>query len=173
MAMDNRDNPNNEQNDDNDKKKNEIKTSVIVCMILVLAVLMLFIYVVEQINQTKNIEISYDEFIEKLDKGELKSVEMDVDRLILTPKSKEELKKYKQKVVKEKQQKAKKEESKKNASLEKKEDASEETKEDVVNRYRVQLDLYGEAIEKLTGKEIKEKCVYLFGLDEGISIYNF
>ncbi len=47
---------------------------------------------------------------------------------------------------------------------------TEETKDEVVNRYRVQLDLYGDAIEKLTGKKVKEKCVYLFGLDEGVSI---
>ena len=47
---------------------------------------------------------------------------------------------------------------------------TEETKEEVVNRYKIQLDLYADAIEKLTGKEVKEKCVYLFGLDEGISI---
>ncbi|MBQ9000206.1 MAG: helicase-exonuclease AddAB subunit AddA, partial [Clostridium sp.] len=47
---------------------------------------------------------------------------------------------------------------------------TEETKEEVVNRYKIQLDLYADAIEKLTGKEVKEKCVYLFGLDEGIII---
>ena len=34
---------------------------------------------------------------------------------------------------------------------------TEETKQEVIDRYRVQLDLYGEAIEKLTGKEVKEK----------------
>ena len=90
--MDNMEN-NNEQNDD--KKKNELKTSVIVCMILILSVMMLFIYVVEKINQTQNIEISYDQFIQKLEAGELKKVEMNVDRLILTPRTKEELAEYK------------------------------------------------------------------------------
>ena len=63
------------------------------------------------------------EFIKKLDKGELKSVEMDVDRLILTPKSKEELKVYKQKVVKEK--------ARKEAAKKKTENNSVETKEDI------------------------------------------
>lgn len=47
---------------------------------------------------------------------------------------------------------------------------TEEIKDDVVNRYKVQLDLYKDALEKLTGKEVKEKCVYLFGIDEGICI---
>ena len=41
MAMDNRENDNNGQNDD-DKKKGEVKTSVIVCMILVLYISTLF-----------------------------------------------------------------------------------------------------------------------------------
>ena len=41
-----------------------------------------------------------------------------------------------------------------------------ENKEIVINRYKKQLDLYSEALEKLTGKKVKEKCIYLFGIDE-------
>ncbi|WP_042275881.1 helicase-exonuclease AddAB subunit AddA [[Clostridium] dakarense] len=47
---------------------------------------------------------------------------------------------------------------------------NEENKEEVVNRYKKQLDLYAQVVEDLTGKEVKEKYVYLFGIDEGISI---
>ena len=47
---------------------------------------------------------------------------------------------------------------------------TEENKQDVAKRYKIQLDLYTEAIEKLTGKEVKERYVYLFGVDEGISV---
>ncbi|MBO3443141.1 helicase-exonuclease AddAB subunit AddA [Clostridium sp. CCUG 7971] len=47
---------------------------------------------------------------------------------------------------------------------------NEENKEDVVNRYKKQLDLYAQVVEDLTGKEVKEKYVYLFGIDEGISM---
>ncbi|HSQ87548.1 helicase-exonuclease AddAB subunit AddA [Romboutsia sp.] len=47
---------------------------------------------------------------------------------------------------------------------------NEENKDEVVNRYRKQLDLYENVIEQLTGKEVKEKYVYLFGIDEEISI---
>jgi len=47
---------------------------------------------------------------------------------------------------------------------------NEENKDEVINRYKKQLDLYSEVLKKLTGKEVKEKYVYLFGIDEGISI---
>ncbi|HSQ89616.1 PD-(D/E)XK nuclease family protein, partial [Romboutsia sp.] len=47
---------------------------------------------------------------------------------------------------------------------------NEENKDDVVNRYRKQLDLYKNVLEELTGKEVKEKYVYLFGIDEDILI---
>ena len=46
---------------------------------------------------------------------------------------------------------------------------NEENKEEVINRYKKQLDLYSN-VKKLTGKEVKEKYIYLFGIDEGISI---
>ena len=45
-----------------------------------------------------------------------------------------------------------------------------ENKEEVINKYKKQLDLYGEVIENLTGKEVKEKYIYLFSIDEDISI---
>jgi len=47
---------------------------------------------------------------------------------------------------------------------------NEENKDQVINRYKKQLDLYKNVLEELTGKEVKEKYVYLFGIDEGISI---
>ena len=119
--MDNKEHDNNENNDD--KKKNEIKTSVIVCMILLLSVMMLFIYVVEKINQTQNIEIKYNEFIEKLEKGELKTVQIDVDRLVLTPKTEEEFKEYKEKAkLKKSEEKLSEKESKKDNEKEDKND---------------------------------------------------
>ncbi|MBP2022008.1 ATP-dependent helicase/nuclease subunit A [Clostridium punense] len=40
----------------------------------------------------------------------------------------------------------------------------------VVDRYRTQLNYYGEAIEKLIGKEVKEKCLYLFSIDKEVNI---
>jgi len=45
-----------------------------------------------------------------------------------------------------------------------------ENKEEVINRYKKQLDLYAEVVENLTGKEVKEKYIYLFGIDEEVLI---
>ena len=45
---------------------------------------------------------------------------------------------------------------------------NEENKVDVVNKYKKQLELYSEALERLTGKNVKEKCIYLFGIDEAL-----
>ncbi|MEG1409634.1 MAG: helicase-exonuclease AddAB subunit AddA [Terrisporobacter sp.] len=46
----------------------------------------------------------------------------------------------------------------------------EENKQEVINRYRKQLDLYGEALEKLTGKKVKDKYLYLFNIDEEVKL---
>ena len=86
-GQNNRDNQNNSNEPNNDEKKNgEIKTSVVVCLILVFVMFILFSYVRDKIDATQNVEISYNEFIKKLEKGELKSVVVKGDRLVLTPK---------------------------------------------------------------------------------------
>ena len=45
-----------------------------------------------------------------------------------------------------------------------------ENREEVISRYKKQLDLYAEVLENLTGKKVKEKYIYLFGIDEDILI---
>ncbi len=48
------------------------------------------------------------------------------------------------------------------------------TMEDLWNRYQVQLDYYQEAVEKLTGKRVKEKILYSFYLEkEGVLTEEF
>jgi ATP-dependent helicase/nuclease subunit A len=47
---------------------------------------------------------------------------------------------------------------------------NDENKDEVINRYKKQLDLYSDVMKNLTGKEVKEKYIYLFGIDEGVSI---
>ncbi|MPM80033.1 ATP-dependent helicase/nuclease subunit A [bioreactor metagenome] len=47
---------------------------------------------------------------------------------------------------------------------------NDENKEEVIKRYKKQLDLYCNVLKELTGKEVKEKYIYLFGIDEDISI---
>ena len=42
--------------------------------------------------------------------------------------------------------------------------------EELVNRYYLQLDYYAEALERLTGKNVKEKIIYSFALNEEIRL---
>ena len=43
--------------------------------------------------------------------------------------------------------------------------------EELISRYRVQLDYYGEALTRLTGKEVTEKILYSFALGKEIMVY--
>lgn len=47
---------------------------------------------------------------------------------------------------------------------------NEENKLEIINKYKKQVELYKEAITNLTGKNVKETYLYLFGIDEAISI---
>ena len=47
---------------------------------------------------------------------------------------------------------------------------TEENKLEIINKYKKQVELYKEAITNLTGKTVKETYLYLFGIDEAISI---
>ena len=44
------------------------------------------------------------------------------------------------------------------------------TKEELIGRYRAQLDYYGEILSMLTGKNVKEKIIYSFYLDNEIQL---
>ena len=43
--------------------------------------------------------------------------------------------------------------------------------EELIQRYQVQLDYYGEALARLTGKEVCEKIIYSFALGREIMLY--
>ncbi|WP_373598855.1 helicase-exonuclease AddAB subunit AddA [Paraclostridium bifermentans] len=49
---------------------------------------------------------------------------------------------------------------------------NEENKDDVIKRYTKQLEIYSTALNKLTGKVVKEAYIYLFGIEEAI-LYKF
>jgi ATP-dependent helicase/nuclease subunit A len=44
---------------------------------------------------------------------------------------------------------------------------NEEDTEEILNRYKKQLQLYAKALSELTGKKVKEKWIYLFGVERG------
>lgn len=45
-----------------------------------------------------------------------------------------------------------------------------DTKEELVNRYKTQLNLYAEALEKITGKIVKQKIIYSFNLSKEVEL---
>lgn len=47
---------------------------------------------------------------------------------------------------------------------------SSERKADLIERYRIQIDLYKQALECITGKRVKESFIYLFHLDEEVKL---
>ena len=46
----------------------------------------------------------------------------------------------------------------------------EGNEEEVINKYRVQLKYYRDAVRKITGEEVKESYLYLFGLNKEIKV---
>ena len=46
----------------------------------------------------------------------------------------------------------------------------EGTIDKIVERYRLQLDYYTRALEKITGKKVKERYLYLFGIDKEVKV---
>lgn len=46
--------------------------------------------------------------------------------------------------------------------------AEEGMEQEILDRYQVQIQLYADTLEKITGKKVKEKWLYLFGLEKGI-----
>ncbi|MGL5717985.1 MAG: helicase-exonuclease AddAB subunit AddA [Paraclostridium sp.] len=49
---------------------------------------------------------------------------------------------------------------------------NDENREEVINRYNKQLEIYSEALNRLTGKKVKESYIYLFGIEEEV-LYRF
>jgi len=39
----------------------------------------------------------------------------------------------------------------------------------IMDRYKVQIDIYSKAIEEIMGKKVKERCLYLFGISQAVS----
>ncbi len=47
---------------------------------------------------------------------------------------------------------------------------TEAGRDEVIERYRLQIELYGEALERILNRRVKEKVLYLFHLNEGIRL---
>ncbi|WFR56776.1 ATP-dependent zinc metalloprotease FtsH [Anaerocolumna sp. AGMB13025] len=76
--MDNK-KPNNNKNGMNNKK------TFIYILIAAIVTLALFTFTTNQFKAGSNVEISYDKFIDMLDKGEIKSVNIQPDKIVIEP----------------------------------------------------------------------------------------
>ena len=43
-------------------------------------------------------------------------------------------------------------------------------KKEIIHKYKKQIEIYADVLSKLTGKKVKEKYLYLFGIDEQVKV---
>ena len=46
----------------------------------------------------------------------------------------------------------------------------ENNKKEIIYKYKKQIEIYADVLSKLTGKKVKEKYLYLFGIDEQVKV---
>lgn len=73
----------------NDKKNNGLnnKKALIYCLVAAVITLVLFTYMSDQVKESSRKEVTYNEFLTMLNKGEIKSVLMKADRIEIVPKT--------------------------------------------------------------------------------------
>lgn len=71
----------------NRSRKNNNKNAVWVCLIIALFICSMFSYLSKQMQESTNIEITYDKFLQMLQKKEIKSVLIKADRIQIIPKT--------------------------------------------------------------------------------------
>lgn len=74
-------------NPENDPNKRQVWRNVIVCLLIALGMFLVLSMVNKQIDKATNKEITYDQFIEMLDDGEIESVTLASDRIKIKPKT--------------------------------------------------------------------------------------
>lgn len=81
-------NPNKNQNQGNNNRNNNNRNNgnrfaYLLCLLTAMMVFFLFVFLMNQMSQASSQELTYNEFIEKLDNGEVKSVTLTGDRLLI------------------------------------------------------------------------------------------
>lgn len=76
---------NKKSNNNNHGMNNNNKKTFLYILIAAIAILALFTFMSNQLKAGSNIEVSYDKFIDMLDKGEVKSVSIQPDKIIIEP----------------------------------------------------------------------------------------
>ncbi len=83
MSPGNGDNNNKKENDNKNKKYNRI--ALVLCLIMACSFMLMLIWIQEKIQESTNIEITYDEFIDMVNDGECKEILIKNDRIEITP----------------------------------------------------------------------------------------
>ena len=73
-------------NDNNGRKPQNVRIFII-CLIAAILAMLFFKYLTEQVQSAKVEEITYDEFLKMLEKGEVDSVVIENQRIMITPKT--------------------------------------------------------------------------------------
>ena len=83
MSPGNGDDNNKKENDNKNKKYNRI--ALVLCLIMACSFMLMLIWIQEKIQESTNIEITYDEFIDMVNDGECKEILIKNDRIEITP----------------------------------------------------------------------------------------
>lgn len=83
MSPGNGDNNKKKENDNKNKKYNRI--ALVLCLIMACSFMLMLIWIQEKIQESTNIEITYDEFIDMVNDGECKEILIKNDRIEITP----------------------------------------------------------------------------------------
>ena len=77
---------NNNSNNNNNNKKGGNRQTIFILLVATLAVLLILSYMRSSLAGVTNQKISYDEFIKKVESGEIEKVEIGDDKITITPK---------------------------------------------------------------------------------------
>ena len=77
---------NNNSNNNNNNKKGGNRQTIFILLVATLAVLLILSYMRSSLAGATNQKISYDEFIKKVESGEIEKVEIGDDKITITPK---------------------------------------------------------------------------------------
>ena len=78
---------NNKQGGDNNGRKPQNVRIFIICLIAAILAMLFFKYLTEQVQSAKVEEVTYDEFLKMLEKGEVESVVIENQKIVITPKT--------------------------------------------------------------------------------------
>ena len=84
------DNNSNQHNGNDDENKKQNRRGIIICLVVAIGVFLVFSLMNHQVKKMTNREITYDQFLEMLDNGQVKSVVLSSDRITITPLSQQD-----------------------------------------------------------------------------------